>query len=229
MYFDVPSEPLSNADIIYMELGIFKDDTENNKAPRALAINRFTSHVMTECEERRHQKRETHFVIDECHIPLAQALTAALLTQCSKMARKVGLVLVLATQNPEDFKEDAKKMLGNIATIELLKFQDEKSLEEFCKLLGLDSYVMQLTKNISNIKGLHSESFLASSQYKLLTRCIPFKELFFLIANETSENAKRQEVCKEYNCNEVEAAFIQAALIRAEEVNLEQIRRDIGA
>ena len=122
-----------------------------------------------------------------------------------------------------------KRCLVIFATIELLKFQNEKSLEEFCKLLGLNAYVLQLTKNISNLKGKHSESFLSSSQYRLLTRCIPFKELFFLIANEIDENAERQEVCKEYSCNETEAAFIQAALVRGEEVNLEQIRRDIGA
>jgi hypothetical protein len=162
--------------------------------------------------------------VDECHIPLSSALTAALLTQCSKMARKIGIVIGLATQDPEDFKGTAQKMLNNISTFELLKFKSDTSLSKFCTLLGLDDRTLDLVRSISNKKKCHSESLLVNNKYKLLTRCIPFKEIIFMLMNEPDEKAARKAIAKEYNCSEFEAACIQARKARNQDVTLEDVR-----
>jgi hypothetical protein len=224
MYFDTPSRPMEDVEITYLELGLFKDDKDSNIAPRALALNSVVSQTMTKCEARQHLNRLTHLIVDECHIPLSSALTAALLTQCSKMARKIGIVIGLATQDPEDFKGTAQKMLNNISTFELLKFKSDTSLSKFCTLLGLDDRTLDLVRSISNKKKCHSESLLVNNKYKLLTRCIPFKEIIFMLMNEPDEKAARKAIAKEYNCSEFEAACIQARKARNQDVTLEDVR-----
>ena len=229
-YFDAPSEPLGNADVTYFELGTWKNDNDSNEGARALAFVTMMNRNMAQAESRQHKEdsRFSLFFGDECHIVTTKKITAAQLTQCAKMSRKVGLYLWLVTQQAKDFNGNAAKMLGMFEYWICLEMslKDFKQVTEYIDITPLEE---QLFKTVHNEKGVYTEGVILSKRHKLLIRCFPFREFLFLALNERNEKSKRARICNEYQCNEVEAAFIQAQLAKGLEVNLPAIRRLLGS
>ena len=230
MYFNCPAKPIKKADITYFEMGLWKDDKEQNEAPRALAFIVMMNRTMAQAEARQHQgdSRFSLFFGDECHIVTTKKVTAASLTQCAKMSRKVGLYLWFATQNVSDFNGNAAKMLSMFEFWICLEMslKEFKQVTEFIEISELEE---KLFKTVSNQKGAYTEGVILSKNHKLLIRCVPFRELLFLALNEKDEKVRRAKVAKEYNCSMLEAAFVQAQLAKGKEVDLEGIRELLAA
>ena len=223
-YFDVPAKPMEALECTYFELGLWKDDNESNKAPRALAMATLISQQMTLCESRQNLGRNTVLFIDECHILLSGELTSASLVQCGKMSRKIGLDLMLATQDPEDFSGSAAKLLANFENFQLLDFNADTTRLTIAKMLGLTDMSLGLARSIRNQGGKYTESLLVNKKYNLLTRCIPPKPILNLALNNPEEKAARSKLSIEYKCTEVETAFLQAQKAHGLEMNLLKVR-----
>lgn len=230
MYFNCPAKPIKKADITYFEMGLWKDDKEPNEAPRALAFIVMMNRTMAQAEARQHQgdSRFSLFFGDECHIVTTKKVTAASLTQCAKMSRKVGLYLWFATQNVSDFNGNAAKMLSMFEFWICLEMslKEFKQVTEFIEITELEQ---KLFATVSNQKGAYTEGVILSKNHKLLIRCVPFRELLFLALNEKDEKTKRAKIAKEYNCSMLEAAFVQAQLAKGKEVDLGEIRALLAA
>ncbi|MFS7508921.1 hypothetical protein AB6W79_11275, partial [Pasteurella multocida] len=71
-------------------------------------------------EKYQHSDRMILNVTDESHIITANPLLAKFLVKGSKMWRKLGIWLWLATQNMDDFPNEAAKLLSMVEWWELL-------------------------------------------------------------------------------------------------------------
>lgn len=230
LYFNRPSKALVTTDVTYFEMGMWKNDNEANNAPRALAFIIMMNRNMAQAEARQKQKdsRFSLFFGDECHIVTTKKVTAACLTQCSKMSRKVGLYLWFATQNVKDFTENASKMLSMFEFWICLEMSmnEFRQVTEYIEVSDLEE---NLFKTVHNQKGVYTEGVILSKRHKLLIRCFPFRELLFLAFNEMKEKGKRTKVALEYNCNEVEAALLQAQQAKDLPMDLEKVRKILAA
>ena len=228
MYFDTPAQRFTDVDLTYFELGLFKDDKPSNIAPRALAVNSLISQTMTLCEARQHFDRNTVFFMDECHIITTKTITAMALVQCAKMARKIGLDLKLATQDPEDFAGVVAKMLASFEHFEILDFNSDEARRKIAQLIGLSERELEMARSIRNAPGYHSESVLINKTFRLLTRCIPIREVLFMCMNNPDEKSRRREIAQACQCTAVEASFLQAQQLKHGYRDLVQVREMLG-
>ena len=227
MYFNTPSQGMSASDITYFEMGIWKDDKDSNIAPRTLAFITMMNRVMADCEARQKSGRLHILAADECHIVTTKKATAASVTQCSKMARKVGLGLWFYTQNVKDFKDNAAKMLSNFETWQLLKLPDEE-LERIAGFVNLDERQKALVRSIRVQKGAYSESVIISPLYQFLSRCVPCREILYMAMNEPEEKNKRLAIMNFFKVSEPVAAVIQSQVVKGQSINLYQIYQMMG-
>ncbi|WP_203368708.1 conjugative transfer ATPase [Cysteiniphilum marinum] len=227
LYFDAYSTPIENPDITYFEMGIWKDDKESNIAPRSLAFITLMNKVMAECEAKQKQGRPYVLIGDECHIVTTKKATAASVTQCAKMSRKIGLVIWFYTQNAKDFPDSAAKMMSAFETWQILALPDDE-LEHISRFVNLTDHDIRMVKSIINQKRTYSELMTISPKYRFLSRCIPMREIIALMFNEIEEKTKRAEVAQQYDCTEAEAALIQAQLMRGESADLYRVKQILG-
>ena len=212
IYFNRPAEAMKEYDVSYFELGIWKLDNPENKAPRALAISNFISQIITQCEGRRTSDRRTKLVIDEVHIPLSDDLTASSIVLCAKIARKMGLDLDLYSQDPKDLSGSAIKLLNNVEHFELLDFGDDTALVSMSqKLSRIKDKELALARSIQNER-FYKESLIVNGRRSLLSRSVAISEVIELAKNEPDEISARVAVAKKYGCDQVVAAIIQERL-----------------
>ena len=134
-------------------------------------MGNLTTQTMGQCEARQYEGRLTTFVVDECHIPLSTQITANYLVQCGKMSRKIGLDLYMATQNPEDFKDSAVKLLQIFENFELLSFKSHAARKKVIEdLLDLGDKAVRLNKSIANLSGKYSESLLINERFLFIDK-----------------------------------------------------------
>jgi conjugative transfer ATPase len=221
-YFNHPSKELKQADITYFEMGLWKDDKDSNIAPRTLAFVTMMNRVMADCEAKRTSGRLHILAADECHIVTTKKATAASVTQASKMARKIGLGLWFYTQQSEDFKDNAAKMLSNFEVWHLLKMPNDE-IDRIAKFTNLDARQKELIRSIRVEKGAYSESVIISPKYQFLSRCIPCREILYMAKNEPEEQAQRVEIMNFFHISEPVAAVLQAQVVKGNPIDIRLI------
>lgn len=226
-YFDTRGKSFPKADVTWFEMGVFKDDRPENEAPRALAFITMMNRTMSFAEENQYGDRFSLFFADECHVVTSKPITAASVTQCSKMSRKVGLWLWLATQNISDFPSAARKMLSMMEFWLCLGMSDEelRHIEEFRQFTDEER---ALFRTVRKEPGKYVEGVLLSKKYNYLYRNVPPVEALTLAMTEKDEKSVRRQLMETYDCDELEAAFLMAQKIKNEAYDLEKIRLLLG-
>ncbi len=224
MYFNTRGKPLPKADVTWFEMGVLKDDREENEAPRALAFITLMNRTMSFAEENQYGSRFTEFVGDELHVVTKQAITAASITQCSKMSRKVGLWLTLATQNVSDFPASSRKMLSMMEFWLCLGMSDEelRHIEEFRQFTDEER---ALFKTVRKEPGKYVEGVLLSKKYNFLYRNVPPVEALALAMTEKDEKTQRRTLMQEFDCDELEAAFLMAQKMKGNPYDLNAVKK----
>jgi conjugative transfer ATPase len=223
LYFNRPAKKLEVVDVTYFEMGKWKDGGDSNKAPRALAFITMMSRISAQAEARQKEDRFSYFIGDEFHVVTEIKEAAAAMQKVAKMARKIGLYLLLATQNVSDFTENAAKMLSMFEFWMCLEMSMTE-FEQVTQYVEVSDLEKKLFKTIHNDKGVYTEAVLLSKRLKLLVRCYPFREILYLAFNEQKEKNARLKLAKEYGCDEVEAALMQAQKSKGQPYDLELIR-----
>lgn len=203
MYFNQRGKPWPDADITVFEMGLFKE--EGYEAQRALAFMGIMNKTMSLAEQYQHEKRFTVFYGDEVHIVTKNPLTAVSVIRCSKMSRKIGLWLWLASQNVHDFPNDARKMLSMIEFWICLGMS-EAEMEEIERFKPLSEEERSLFRSVRKDRGKYVEGVLLCNRLKALFRNIPPRLSLALAMTEKEEKAQRFTLMKQLNCTEVEAA-----------------------
>lgn len=204
LYFNQRGKPWPDADITVFEMGLFKED--GYEAQRALAFMGIMNKTMSLAEQYQHEQRFTVFYGDEVHIVTKNPLTAVSIIRCSKMSRKIGLWLWLASQNVNDFPSDARKMLS-MMEFWLCLGMSEAEMNEVERFKPLTEEERLLFRSVRKDRGKYVEGVLLCNRLKALFRNIPPRLSLAVAMTEKEEKAERFNLMKQLGCSEVEAAI----------------------
>jgi conjugative transfer ATPase len=219
MYFNQRGKPWPAVDVTVFEMGLFKE--EGYEAQRALAFMGVMNKAMSLAEQQQHETRATIFALDETHIIMKNPITVAYTTKCSKMSRKLGLWLWLASQNIQDFPAEARKILSMIE-FWLCLGMSEAELAEVERFKPLTEEERILFRSVRKDRGKYVEGVLLCNRLKGLFRNIPPRLSLALAMTEKEEKAERKQLMQRYGYSEVEAAMHIAKQL------LRQVTREVN-
>lgn len=202
--FNREGEAWPEADITLVDLAMFA--REGYEAQLASAYISLINHINNLGERDQHQARPIVNITDEAHIITVNPLLARFLTKGSKMWRKLGIWLWLATQNLSDFPDDAKKLLNMIEWWELLVMPPEE-VEQVSRFKSLTPEQRQLLLNATKAPGKYTEGVVLSPRVEALFRVVSPALWLALGMTEKHEKAERMRIMREFGCSELEAAL----------------------
>jgi len=192
------------ADITLVDLATFA--REGYEAQLAISYISLINHINNLGERDQHLARPIVNITDEAHIITVNPLLARFLTKGSKMWRKLGIWLWLATQNLSDFPDDAKKLLNMIEWWELLVMPPEE-IDQVCRFKALTEEQRQLLRSAVKSPGQYTEGVVLSPRVEALFRVVPPALWLALGMTEKHEKAERMRIMREFGCSELEAAM----------------------
>lgn len=195
------------ADITLVDLATFA--REGYEAQLAISYISLINHINNLGERDQHLARPIVNITDEAHIITVNPLLARFLTKGSKMWRKLGIWLWLATQNLSDFPDDAKKLLNMIEWWELLVMPPEE-VEQVSRFKSLTPEQRQLLLSATKAPGKYTEGVVLSPRVEALFRVVSPALWLSLGMTEKHEKAERMRIMRETGCSEVEAAMRMA-------------------
>ncbi|EOV0285992.1 conjugative transfer ATPase [Salmonella enterica] len=205
--FNREGTPWPEADITLVDLATFA--REGYEAQLAIAYISLINHINNIGERDQHLSRAIVNITDESHIITVNPLLARFLTKGSKMWRKLGIWLWLATQNLSDFPDDAKKLLNMIEWWELLVMPPEE-VEQLERFKTLTPDQKQLLLSASKSPGKYTEGVVLANKVEALFRVVPPGLYLALGMTEKHEKAERAQLMREQGISELEAAILMA-------------------
>ncbi|EKS2757087.1 conjugative transfer ATPase [Salmonella enterica] len=202
--FNREGEVWPEADITLVDLAMFA--REGCEAQLAIAYISLINHINNLGERDQHLARPIVNITDEAHIITVNPLLARFLTKGSKMWRKLGIWLWLATQNLSDFPDDAKKLLNMIEWWELLVMPPEE-VEQVSRFKSLTPEQRQLLLSATKAPGKYTEGVVLSPRVEALFRVVSPALWLALGMTEKHEKAERMQIMREFGCSELEAAM----------------------
>lgn len=222
MYFNQRQAPLPDVDVTWFELGLFKDDKPMLEASRALAFVTLMNEALSKAERYKTSGRKFLFFADECHIVTSKTITSASVIQASKMGRKVGLMLWLATQNVRDFPESARKVLSMLE-FKILLWCDRNERTSITEFLELSQEQQNVLRSLRKIKQKYVEGMLISNNFTQLFRNVPPREVLALAMTDPDENTVRAKLMREFKCDGTRASLLIAQALKGEAYDLAKI------
>ncbi|EEE6744474.1 conjugative transfer ATPase [Salmonella enterica subsp. enterica serovar Westhampton] len=208
--FNREGEPWPDADITLVDLATFA--REGYEAQLAIAYISLINHINNIGERDQHLSRAIVNITDESHIITVNPLLARFLTKGSKMWRKLGIWLWLATQNLSDFPDDAKKLLNMIEWWELLVMPPEE-VEQLERFKTLTPEQKQLLLSATKASGKYTEGVVLATKIEALFRVVPPSLFLALGMTEKHEKAERAQLMREQGISELDAAIQVASRI----------------
>ncbi|EEM8096027.1 conjugative transfer ATPase [Salmonella enterica] len=202
--FNREGEPWPDADITLVDLATFA--REGYEAQLAIAYISLINHINNIGERDQHLSRAIVNITDESHIITVNPLLARFLTKGSKMWRKLGIWLWLATQNLSDFPDDAKKLLNMIEWWELLVMPTEE-VEQLERFKTLTPEQKQLLLSATKASGKYTEGVVLATKIEALFRVVPPSLFLALGMTEKHEKAERAQLMREQGISELDAAI----------------------
>lgn len=205
--FNREGRPWPEADITLVDLATFA--REGYEAQLAISYISLINHINNLGERDQHLARPIVNITDESHIITVNPLLARFLTKGSKMWRKLGIWLWLATQNLSDFPDEAKKLLNMIEWWELLVMPPEEvaQLERFKTLTEPQR---QLLLSARKAPQKYTEGVVLSGKVEALFRVVPPSLYLALGMTEKHEKAERAQLMREQGLSELDAAIAVA-------------------
>lgn len=207
--FNREGEAWPEADITLVDLAMFA--REGYEAQLAIAYISLINHINHLGERNQHLARPIVNITDEAHIITVNPLLARFLTKGSKMWRKLGIWLWLATQNLSDFPDDARKLLNMIEWWELLVMPPEE-VEQVSRFKSLTPEQRQLLLSATKAPGKYTEGVVLSPRVEALFRVVSPALWLALGMTEKHEKAERMRIMREFGYSELEAAMRVAGI-----------------
>lgn len=206
-FFNTYGNPWASADLTIINFGLFAN--EGYEAHRSIAFAGVMNRILSLAEANQRSDRAIKVVADENHLFTSISLLADIETRITKMGRKLGLWLWLATQNMKDFADGARRMLSQIETWMCLALPPDE-IEQIERFKTLSDEERMLFLSARKEKGKYTEGVLLSPKIKGLFRNVPPRLYLAMVATDQDEKNHRANIMKEYQCSEVEAVKIIA-------------------
>lgn len=211
-FFNRQGEIWPEADITLVDLAMFARD--GYEAELAISYISLINHINSLGEKYQHSYRPIVNVTDESHIITVNPLLSKFLVKGSKMWRKLGIWLWLATQNVDDFPNEASKLLSMLEWWELLNVttKEIEDVDRFRKLTEAQKIMLSSAKKADR---KYTEGVVLSTNMEALFRVVPPSLFLALGMTEKEEKAERRQLMAEHNFSEVDAAIMVAKRIDA--------------
>ena len=201
------------SDVTIVDLGQFAVRQDDQDILSIVFIGLMNT-IQRDAERRRGSGRQSVVMIDEAHLTTTNPLLAGYLTRGSKMWRKWGLWLWLATQSLSDFPDDTEKML-NMAEFWFCLSLPTEEIEQVKRFKNLSEEDALLLAEARKSPGRYSEGVLLSGRPPMLFRNVPPAIAMALAQTEEAEVAERRRVMEEQGMeDELEAVEFIAERIR---------------
>ena len=211
--FDRPGDPWPEVDCTVVDFGSFAE-SEDTRDILSIAFIGLMNRIQRDAERRRGEGRQSVVMIDEAHVTTTNPLLAEYLTRGSKMWRKWGLWLWMATQSLADFPDDTEKIL-NMAEFWFCLSMPKEEIGEIARFRRLSEEDQLLLEEARKSPGRYSEGVLLSGRPPMLFRNVPPAIAMALAQTEESEVAERMRLMKEKGLSsELEAVDLVAEQIR---------------
>ncbi|WP_410687240.1 conjugative transfer ATPase [Avibacterium paragallinarum] len=209
-FFNREGEIWPEADITLVDLAMFA--REGYEAELSIAYISLINHINSLGEKYQHSFRPIVNITDESHIITVNPLLAKFLVKGSKMWRKLGIWLWLATQNMEDFPKEAVKLLSMIEWWELLNLTNDE-IEEVNRFRRLSEAQKLMLLSAKKADKKYTEGVVLATNMEALFRVVPPSIYLALGMTEKHEKAQRRAIMAEHQCSELDAALIMAKQI----------------
>ena len=209
--FDREGTPWPDADITLVDLATLAK--EGYEAQLSIAYISLINHINALGEKYQYSGRPIVNMTDEAHIITVNPMLAAFLTKGSKMWRKLGIWLWLATQNMKDFPKDAAKLLGMLEWWILLTGVDENEIKHIEQFKKLNDDQKRLIRSAKKEDRKYTEGVVLSDRLEALFRVVPPSLYLALAMTEPEEKAERMELMRENGISELDAAILVAKRI----------------
>lgn len=209
-FFNREGEIWPEADITLVDLAMFA--REGYEAELAISYISLINHINSLGEKYQHSFRPIVNITDESHIITVNPLLAKFLVKGSKMWRKLGIWLWLATQNMEDFPKEAAKLLSMIEWWELLNLTNDE-IEEVNRFRRLSESQKLMLLSAKKADKKYTEGVVLATNMEALFRVVPPSIYLALGMTEKHEKAQRRTIMAEHQCSELDAALIMAKQI----------------
>lgn len=187
---------------------------EGYESQMALAVISLANTVNHIAERDQHDNRDIVFTIDEAHVVTANPLVSPYFAKISKMWRKLGTWLWLATQNLKDYPDTAEKML-NMAEWWICLTMPPDEIEQIARFRSLteeQKAMLASARKGEKKNGIpcYTEGVVLARNWNALFRSVPPSLYLALGMTEKDEKAQRRELMKTHQCSELEAVFMVA-------------------
>jgi len=209
-FFNRPGKLWPDADVTIFEMGVLAKDGYEDKL--AVAYVSLMNHIHALVERCQYEGRPTIVLTDEGHLITTNPLLAPYVVKITKMWRKYGAWLWLATQNMQDFPDSAKRMLNMMEWWKCLSMPPEEA-EQIARFRDLSEEERALLLAAGKEPGKYTEGVILSPGMKALFRSVPPALALALAMTEQHEKAERARIMREWGCSELEAALAVAAQI----------------
>ena len=196
-----------DADVTIIELGTFA--LEGYEDALALAYTSLVNRVQAMAEAKHYEGRPTVFLTDEGHVITINPLLSPFLVKATKMWRKLGIWLWLATHNLEDFPDAASRMLAMFEWW-LMLTMDTNDIDEIGRFRTLTDEQRKLMESATKAPPKYTEGVLLNASGQMLVRNVPPALPIALAMTEQHEKTERQAIMNERQCTELEAADLVA-------------------
>ncbi len=211
--FNRPGQTWPESDVTIVDLGQFAVRQDDQDILSIVFIGLMNT-IQRDAERRRGSGRQSVVMIDEAHLTTTNPLLSGYLVRGSKMWRKWGLWLWLATQSLSDFPDNARQLL-NMAEFWFCLSLPTKEIEEVKRFRLLSEEDALLLGEARKSPGRYSEGVLLSERPPMLFRNVPPAIAMALAQTEESEVAERMRVMEQENLgSELEAVEFIAEQIR---------------
>lgn len=203
--FNQPGKPWPECDVTIIDMATLAK--EGYEAHLSIAVMGCLNMIDTISERDQYEPREIITVIDEAHIITTNPLLAPYLVKIVKMWRKRGAWLWSATQNMEDYPDEAKKML-NMVEWWLCLVMPMAEVEEISRFKGVDDALRALLLSASKAGGQYTEGVVMSAASENLIRIVPPSLILALAQTEKHEKAARMALMDKHGVSKLEAAMM---------------------
>ncbi len=211
-FFNRSGQQWPDTDVTILDLGLLA--REGYQDQLMVAYIGLMNHINDLVERQQHTARPTLVVTDEGHLITTHPLLAPYVVKITKMWRKLGCWFWIATQNLEDFPDQAKRMLNMIEWWLCLTMPEEE-IDQIARFKHLSPEQRQLLRSAHKEPGKYTEGVVLSDNLETLFRSVPPALSLALAMTEKHEKAERAQIMRELGCTELEAALKVAERIEA--------------
>ena len=207
--FNQQGSTWSDADFIRMDMGVLAGEGYTDLL--SVAYIGLLNAVLARAEQTQNEGRPTILLLDEAHVITSNPTLSAYVVKVIKLlGRRLGVWFWMASQNINDFADEAEKMLAMFEWW-LCLHTGNSELRELERFRKLSDHTAALLSSTRKVPGKYGEGVVLAETIQGLFRSVLPPLVLALAQSEQEEKARRAKLMQQHGCSELEATEIIAS------------------